>query len=380
MNNPTYHRLRNDYARLLVLQLEAGRISAPFDKSPPDGPLPNLPGHVRSRLAEGGYALPAPSTRSGSVSGGSGSHLSTGAGSAHRGGVHVGGVGSRDAAGAAAGLATLHPTRPYGAARAVGGPGSHVSSLGNESGKEARVGAGAGGGGGYPPTLRQTTSRPPRSASELASELGASRERNADLNWRLRVAEDRLRDSSLHLSRVVGEETARRVLREDNPVLRTLVDKYTATGGGGGTTTTTTTTNNNNNATPAPHFHPSTASAHANPLPLGVGSGSYGGLLGGYSAPPSAHRHPYEVHNPYSLGGEGRARDWVGVSDPVGAPRSGPTAPLPHPTLEAYSRLPRGGHGACVDPNPDCSDWTRAMEEFRRQTELLKHHISLISP
>ena len=43
VGNLVWKRNRNMYGLLMVLQLRAGRLEAPFDRSPMPGPLPALP-------------------------------------------------------------------------------------------------------------------------------------------------------------------------------------------------------------------------------------------------------------------------------------------------------------------------------------------------
>jgi len=267
-SNAVWHRLRNNYARTLLAQLERGRLAEPFLTRPPEGPLKDLPHWMRGP---------------GSVN----NHPATLAESARQ----VQGKNPFGAKGGATAPASAEPRpmssrearRLFDEAKALGGGGARpVGTAGRIRLADFdghRLGA--------------------RSKAELAAELGASRERNQELDWRLRVAEDRLRDGSLHLSRMVGEEGARRVLSEAG--------------------------------TPS----------------------SLDRLIHKYEERRDALRVPGEIQRLSKLYGD-----------------------------SALGGAANKSFGRTSEASTLCDDdgWVRAMQEFRRQTELLRQHISLISP
>mmetsp|Transcript_15737 Transcript_15737/g.44037 ORF Transcript_15737/g.44037 Transcript_15737/m.44037 type:complete len:379 (-) Transcript_15737:1-1137(-) len=56
-NNKTWRKNRNKYALLMLEQLRRGRLEEPFDKGPPGGPLPTLPKYLTySFMADSGVA------------------------------------------------------------------------------------------------------------------------------------------------------------------------------------------------------------------------------------------------------------------------------------------------------------------------------------
>jgi len=199
--NATWQRLRNDYARALVSQLASGRLTPPFDHRPPEGPLPGLPAWMRM---------------------GVGRAFGAGAGA---GGIPGGGVGPS----AADGGASRRLFEASVTARATPGGATvanDASGLGSASGpgsgstkwREALAAADAARSAGASAPRRFVHAASddvdrvglggPRSRAETEAALGAARERNVELGWRLRAAEDRLRDSTLHLSRMAGRAGA----------------------------------------------------------------------------------------------------------------------------------------------------------------------------
>ncbi|CAG9463791.1 unnamed protein product [Pedinophyceae sp. YPF-701] len=202
-----WKRLRNDYARTLIECLKKGRMQAPFDKCPPEGPLPGL----------------AP-------------WMVHGAKVATSSGRHT----SKDFPGGTNAMAV----QTGRAARRLFGDASATRALDRYDGRER---------GTSPSMSPEQLTYPNRiqladtssafsggdgvgaakTKRELEAQLGASRERTNELEWKLLRAERGARDAHVKLAGAVGEAAARRAVREassDDPLCRNeigrLVDKY----------------------------------------------------------------------------------------------------------------------------------------------------------
>ena len=166
----------------------------------PQGPLPELPHWMRLAATAGGHPATlsesARQTASKRAAGGPfGSHMYTNAGSRPASaGAGVPGGGTDPGSGPLSSRAARRLFEEAAVLRGSSdGPSAGAGSLGPRSGSyhEGLSGGAQRVGSRVALSGFDASRLGPRSKAELESELGASRERNTELNWKLRVAEDR---------------------------------------------------------------------------------------------------------------------------------------------------------------------------------------------
>ncbi|KAK3253976.1 hypothetical protein CYMTET_33224 [Cymbomonas tetramitiformis] len=186
--NPTWKKNRNTYAKLMLEMLRRGRLESPYTTQPPNGPLPMLPQWKTYNFM--------------SKKSGTSTSRSPGRSPARAAGAEKGASNPtlRDYIGRPDSASTTGPNRhhAYGGLLHQDVPGN---AQGGASGKSPRSSSARG-----RPGASFTTEMMQR--SELEAQLGAMRERCAELEWRLSQADAKMAEQNRELA-ATKEELSR---------------------------------------------------------------------------------------------------------------------------------------------------------------------------